>query len=265
MKKKTFVILAIFSLLGISSQSHAQQTAKQIIDLSYETTKLAGSEAVSTMTIMDGKGNERVRKIAQVTKLEDNGDTEKKLIRFLEPADVKGTGLLIFDYKEKDDDMWLYMPSLRKIRRIISSEKAKSFMGSEFSYADMTPPILDNFNYKILNEENINGILCWKIESIPLDEDVADENGYSKKISWIAKSDYVPRKAIYYDLDEELYKELTIFEIREMDSVKKKYRAIHLQMDNIQNGRKSVLIINKIILNPNVKNDYFTSRYLERE
>ena len=66
-------------------------------------------------------------------------------MRFLSPPDVKGTGLLIFDYEENDDDMWLFMPSLRKTRRIVSSEKAKSFMGSEFSYADITPPALNDF------------------------------------------------------------------------------------------------------------------------
>ncbi|MBA7694142.1 hypothetical protein ES703_102749 [subsurface metagenome] len=110
-------------------------SAKQIMDRSFEATKLKGSEAVSTMTIIDSKGRDRVRRIAQVTKLYNSGDTEKKLIRFLSPADVKGTGLLTFDYKVKDDDMWLYMPALRKTRRIISSEKGKSFMGSDYNFS----------------------------------------------------------------------------------------------------------------------------------
>ena len=248
-----------------SAQGQGNLTAREIADRSHDATRLAGAEAVSTMTILDNRGRERVRKIAQVTKLYDQGHTEKKMIRFLEPADVKGTGLLTFDYKEKDDDMWLYMPALRKTRRIISSEKAKSFMGSEFSYADMTPPVLDDFNFNLLGEEDVNGARCWKIEMVPRDDDIADENGFSKRISWIGKDNFVLRRAIYYDLDEELHKELTIHEFRELDKKNHKFRPIHLGMENKQNGRKSILRIDEIVFNPNIKDEFFTTRYLERE
>ena len=258
---------SLLTLLLACSALMAQEdlTAKQIADRSFQATKLAGSEAVSTMTIVDSKGRERVRKIAQVTKLYDNGDTEKKLVRFLSPADVKGTGLLTFDYKEKDDDMWLYMPALRKTRRIISSEKAKSFMGSEFSYADITPPTLDDFNYKKSGEQEVSGTLCWKIEMTPSDDDIADENGFSKKISFIGKADFVIRKAIYYDLDGELLKEFEVREIKELDPKHHKFRPIHMIMVNKQNNRKSILKVDKIRFNPNVKDEFFTTRYLERE
>ena len=262
---KTLILLLsiIFTFSTVSAQKNL--TAKQIANKSFEVTKLAGAEATATMTIVDSKGRKRVRKTAQVTKLYQNGDTEKKLVRFLSPADVKGTGLLTFDYKVKDDDMWLYMPALRKTRRIISSEKAKSFMGSEFSYSDMTPPTLNDFTYKKLGEEEINGTLCWKIEMIPVDDDIVDENGFSKKISFIGKKDFVIRKAIYYDPDEEFHKELTVTEVKELDPKNHKFRPLHMVMVNKQNGRKSILQIDKIQFNPNVKDEYFTTRYLERE
>ena len=102
-------------------------------------------------------------------------------MRFLSPEDVKGTGLLTFDYKKKDDDIWLFMPALRKTRRIISTEKAKNFMGSEFSYSDMSPPVLDDFNYKRLADEKCGEEDCWKVEMIPANEKAAEENGFSKK------------------------------------------------------------------------------------
>lgn len=262
--------LLIVCALGISiayKNLSAQEalTAKQIVDRSVETTKLAGVESTATMTIIDSKGRERVRQIAQVTKLYDNGDTEKKLIRFLSPADVKGTGLLTYDYEVEDDDMWLFMPALRKTRRIISSEKAKSFMGSEFSYADMTPPNLDDFSYRILGEPKVDGAACWEIEIVPNDEDVTDDNGFSKKISYIGKEDFVIRKAVFYDLDETLLKELTVKEITLLDPENKKYRPTELHMDNLQNGRKSILRVDQIQYNPNVKDEYFTTRYLERQ
>lgn len=240
------------------------ENALEIVDKAQKSSKLKGSEAVSTMTIIDGKGRKRIRKIAMITKLYDKGDTEKKLTRFLSPADVKGTGLLTYDYEKKDDDMWLFMPALRKSRRIVSSEKSKNFMGSEFSYADMSPPNLDDFTFKILGEENVQGVPCWKIEATPKNSKIADENGFSKRISFIGKLDFVLRKAIYFDLEGTLLKEMNVLEIKELDKKNGKYRPVHMVMENKQNKRKSILKIDKIVLNEKVKDDYFTKRYLER-
>lgn len=262
---RTICIILLVSLMTFKFATADDLTGRQIADKSYNATKLAGSEATSTMTIIDSKGRERVRQIAQVTKLYDDGKTEKKLIRFLAPADVKGTGMLTYDYESEDDDIWLYMPALRKTRRIVSSEKAKSFMGSEFSYADMTPPNLDDFRFNILGEEEIEGTLCWKNEMIPNNDDIADENGFSRKISFIGKEDFVIRKAVYYDLDGELLKELEVKEIRLLDPEHKKYRPIHMVMINMQNDRRSILLVNQVVYNPGVKDDYFTTRQLERE
>ena len=240
-------------------------TAKDIIDKSRKATKLAGVESAATLIIIDGKGRERIRKNAQISKLYDNGKTEKKLFKFISPADVKGTGLLTFDYEDKDDDMWLFMPALRKTRRIVSSDKAKRFMGSEFSYADISPPPIEEFAYKIIAEENVSGIECWKIEILPLNDDIADENGFSKKMSWIGKNDFVIRKALYYDLGEEIHKEMGVREIKELDTSNHKYKLMHMIMVNKQNNRKSVLKVDKVKFNPNIKDDYFTTRYLERK
>jgi hypothetical protein len=263
MNKALIVCVMILIVFG-TARSQDDLSGKQIVDRSFQATKLAGSEMLSTMTIIDSRGRERVRKIAAVSKLYDSGETEKRLIRFLSPADVKGTGLLTFDYENKDDDMWLFMPALRKTRRIVSTEKAKNFMGSEFTYADMTPPILENFSYEILGEEEVSGISCWKIQMIPVDDDVADENGFSKRISFIAKQDYVLRKAIYYDLDGELHKELAVEKVKEIDTENHKYKPTRMVMVNNQNGRKSVLDVEEIQFNPGVKDEFFTTRYLER-
>lgn len=265
MKGFRTVIVILSVLLGsFTLVAEEELTARQIMDSSFKAVKLAGSESTSTLTIIDKKGRQRIRRIAGVSKLYDDGKTEKRLIRFLSPADVKGTGLLTFDYEKKDDDIWLFMPALRKTRRIVSSEKAKNFMGSEFSYADMTPPTLDDFTYKILGEQEVDNTLCWQIEMVPVNDDIADENGFSRKISYIAKKDFVIRKAIYYDFDDELHKELTVKDVQEVDTKNHKYRPRHMFMVNKQNGRKSLLKVDEIQFNPGVKDEYFTTRYLER-
>jgi len=265
MKTKIYAVLLSIVFSAIALQAQSQLTGQLIQKKSIEATRVAGVESVATMTIIDSKGRQRVRKLTQISKLYDNGQTEKKLIRFLSPADVKGTGFLIFDYREKYDDKWLYMPALRKTRRIVSSENAKSFMGSEFSYADMTPPAIEDFTYSILYEEEINGVLCWKIEITPKADDIADENGFSKKISYIGKQDYVIRKSVYFDLDEELHKEFTAYEIKELDTKNHKYRFTHMVMENKQNGRQSIMKVEKIKFTPEMKDEYFYIRYLERE
>jgi hypothetical protein len=264
---KNIAIIFVSVCLVITSVPLCAQdtlTAEQIVDRAFKVVKLDGLEAISTLTIIDSKGRERVRDIAMVSKLYENGETEKRLIRFLSPADVKGTGLLTYDYEKEDDDMWLFMPALRKTRRIVSSEKAKNFMGSEFSYADMTPPTLDDFTYNILGESETEGVMCWEIEIIPVDDDIADENGFSKRIVHITKENFVMRRAVYFDLDGELHKELNVIEIKEIDTKNHKYRYMHMLITNKQNDRKSIMKVNEIQYNQNVEDEYFTTRYLER-
>lgn len=238
--------------------------AEQIFKRSFEVTKLEGSESIFTLTIINSRGHQRVRRVAVVSKLFDNGETEKTLMRFLAPADVKGTGFLTFDYEKKDDDMWIFMPALRKTRRIVSSEKAKSFMGSEFSYADMAPPTLSDFNYKIIGEENLENVSCWKIEMTAINKKIAYDSGFSKRISFIGKEDFVTRKAVYYDLEGRLEKELIATGIKEIDPKNHKYTIMRMVMENKQDGRKSIIKTEKIVFNPGVSDDYFTTRYLER-
>ena len=257
--------LVLLAVLGLATPALAAPTAREIIEKAFEAGRLDGSEGIMTLTIMNRKGQKRVRKIASVTKLVDAGATEKKLSRFLSPADVKGTGFLTFDYDKKDDDMWLYMPALRKTRRIVSSEKSKSFMGSEFAYADMNIPNLDDFSYVLEAEEVADGVPCWVIVSTPKDEDIADENGYSKRKAWLGKADHVIRKAVYWDLDGERLKEMIASKTKVLDTEKGRARPMHMEMTNEQNGRKSILDIEKLQLVRDVKDDYFTTRYLERQ
>ncbi len=260
---KTFLIT--FLMLNATALFAQDLTPQEIINKSEKAVKLPQAEAVSTLIIMDAKGRERVRKTAQVSKLYDDGDTEKRLVRFLSPADVKGTGLLSIDYQNKDDDMWLYMPALRKTRRIVSSEKSKSFMGSEFSYADMTPPRSEDFNYNLLADEKVDGELCYVIEAMPVDDDIADENGFSKRVLYISKNDFVIRKSVYYDLDEDLWKVLTVGHVKMVDEKNKRYRPMSMTMENKQNDRKSIMNVEEINVDNPVNDDFFTTRYLERE
>lgn len=238
--------------------------AREIMEKARDASKFRGLEAISTLRIYDARGRERVRQISMASREFDNGATEKRIIRFLSPPEVKGTGMLIFDYRDKNDDMWIYMPALRKTRRIISREKSKSFMGSEFSNADMSAPNPADFNYSMLRSESLEGADCWVIEAKPLSEEVMDEMGYESQIVWIDKSNYVLRKAEYFNGGNEPFKRLTAGNIQAIDPASGKYMATRMEILNRENGRRSVMTMDKIQYNPDVTEEYFSIAYLEK-
>jgi hypothetical protein len=252
------------SVLSHTDDAFAGPNAREIMDKWAESRKLDGSEAVVKMSIIDEKGNAREREISMATKLFDGGATEKRIYRFLAPADVKGTGVLVFDYADAADDIWIFLPALRKSRRVVSSQRSKSFMGSEFSYGDLNIPRLDDYTYKTLKEESVKGAACWVVEVLPKDNDIAKSEDYSKKLYWIEKSNYAVRKGEFFDLKGKLMKELVSDNVKLVDSKNKRYRAMHMEMINKQNGRRSVFATTKVAYAPETQNSYFTTAYLER-
>ena len=131
------------------------------------------------MVLIDKNGSQRKRTIRSMSK--DFGEDSYSIMFFLSPADVKGTGFLTYDYDEfaKDDDQWLFLPALKKVKRIASSDKSGSFMGSDFSYADMTDRKLDNYDYTLMKETTVKDVPVWQIEAIPNNPDEIKETGYT--------------------------------------------------------------------------------------
>lgn len=250
-------ILAMLTLLSTSAQD-----AKEIMKKSIQVVKVDAFEAISTLTITDSKGNVRIRENTMASMSEPDG-TEKRIIKFLSPADVKGTGILIYDYPEKSDDMWIYLPALRKTRRIVSKEKSKSFMGSEFSNANMTAPGLDDFTYTIVGEEEMNGKGCNKIESIPVNSEMEDQYGYIKSVSWVDKNSYLVYRIDYFDFDGDLFKTISNREFKLLDEPKGSYMVTNMHALNLSNERSSEMIMNQVEVtksNPS----YFTVAFLEK-
>jgi outer membrane lipoprotein-sorting protein len=230
---------------------------------SHQRMKVKSFEAVSTLTITDARGNQRIRENTMASMSFPDG-TEKRIIKFNAPAEVKGTGILIFDYPDKSDDMWIYLPALRRTRRIVSSEKSKSFMGSEFSNADMSAPALEDFSYRIQREEEVDGNLCYRIESVPKTADLADEYGYSRSVSWIGKNQYLAYRTEYYDGDGVLFKTITNKSFEELDPENSRFMVTHMTAVNHSNDRSSEMVMEQVAAIP-TRESYFTVAYLEKE
>lgn len=255
---KTKIIIIITAAL-IPAPFFAQ-TAKEISEKATDVIAYEAMEMASTLKIYDAKGSERIRQITTATK--KFGETTKTIIKFISPADVKGTAMLIYDYENTSDDMWIYMPALRKTRRIVSTEKGKNFMGSEFTNADMSKPNMNEFQFKILGTEVYEGKTCWKIESVCNDETIQDENGFSKKISFIEKETYLCHKTEFYDRYGKLYKTQYLRQYKKQSNGK--YFAFQMEMKNEQNGRKSIMVIDRFQTGSNLPESAFTAAMLEK-
>lgn len=126
-----------------------------------------------------------------ISNMEVDGDGVKSLIQFRSPRDLKGTALLVYGHKAKNDDQWIYMPSLKRVKKIASTNKAGSFVGSEFSFEDLAPPELEKYTYHYMGEESVvllgaGSVNCFKMERFPVDQD----SGYSKQVVWIDQAHY---------------------------------------------------------------------------
>jgi len=183
----TTVLITVIFVFGFSSKVLSQGlTGKEIIEKVYN--RSAGEDQTSdlTMTLINKSGAQRVRKIKQFTK--DLGEVEKSIMFFLSPADVKNTSFMSWSYdSDQSDDQWIYLPALKKTKRISSDSKSDYFMGSDFTYDDLGDRKLEDDTHKLLREETIDGKECYVVESVSKDEDYM----YSKTITWIMKDNFI--------------------------------------------------------------------------
>jgi len=241
-------------------QAAAQQPdAAQIMSKSRDLSITGSLSANISLTITEKGGSSRSRTISITTKSYADG-LEKRIIKFIEPADVRGTSMLVVDNKNSADEMWIYLPALKKTRRIVTSEKGKSFMSSEFSNADMTSPTISDFTHRHLEKSGTNN--QWIIESTPVNEDKAEEYGYSRKISYISIDKSQVQKMEFYNFDNELFKIIEIKSIFPLSDGK--YLVKNMVANNLNTNRKSEILFSNISEGVKVDDSNFTIQNLER-
>jgi outer membrane lipoprotein-sorting protein len=206
-----------------------------------------------------------VRKTFGTSKLQANGLDNMRMTRFLEPTDVQGTVSLLIEHSEKDDDIWIYLPSVKKVRRLVSSNKKDSFVGTDFSYGDVIGHKVKEWNHTLVKEEEVDGKACYVIESIPKDATIKNNTGYSKRISWIQKDNLVTLKAHMYDEAGEFLKELHYMNWKFSEPDKGRWQALRLEAKNAQTEHQTVIVVENSKVNQGVKDDYFTTRYMEQQ
>ena len=184
-------MLAFFSALG----SAAEMSAREVMELADSRDDGDTVRSDYTMVLLDRRDRQRTRNLQIYSK--DYGDDTRTLSQFESPVDIRGTSYLNFDWDDpdRDDDSWLYLPALQRVKRIASSDTSDSFLGSDFTYADINGIEIDWFDFRFVNEsETIDGVDTWVIEASPkseFKEKAEDATGYSKLQSWIRKDNFV--------------------------------------------------------------------------
>lgn len=214
--------------------------------------------ATLSMTLVQKNGSKRERKLSSWAM--DVGKDTKKIMFFTYPGDVKGTGFLTWDYDNpnKEDDKWLYLPAMKKTRRISGkSSKTDYFMGSDFTYDDMGSRNVDEDKHTFLREETFKGHKCWVVESIP----VGKQEIYSKKISWIRQDCCIAVKVDYYDKLNKLHRSFYASQISKIQGF---WCVLHMEMKNIQTGHRTLLSISDPRFNVKIGPNLFTVSKLEK-
>ena len=262
-------ILSLLSFTPVLSIFHSHTYAEEfslisIMKKNYQVNRTLDRTNHVIMEMYGKNGKMRVRKLKNFAKLKRDNINEKRLIRFLYPPDLKGTGFLVIEYPKGDDDMWLYLPTLRKSRRKLASNKKDSFMGTEFSYGDIVAAKVEEYKYNLLGREVIDGSECYVIEARPANKDVLKDYGYSKRIDYISKNNFTRLKSVFFDKHEKKLKTLTAKTPYEADPVNHKWFMRDMEMTNHQNGRRTLLKLEKITINSGIRDERFTVRYLEK-
>lgn len=258
--KITFLVMAICLVLaftGIAANPQkptGRSIMQQVDDRPDGDTRYSQME----LTLLKKNGTKRERKVESWAM--DVGKDVKKVMFFTYPGDVKGTGFLTWDYDQigKADDKWLYLPAMKKTRRISgSSSKTDYFMGTDFTYDDMGDRNVDEDKHTLLREENKDGHKCWVVESVPVDK----HEVYSRKVSWIAQDCLMPIRVEYYDKLNKLHRVLTVSEISKVQGFWTKHR---MEMKNVQTGHSTIIVMKNPQYNVKVDASMFTVNRLEK-
>ncbi len=191
-------------------------------------------QANMVMTLRNKQGQES-RRMIRLKDLEVEGDGDKSLSIFDDPRDVKGTAFLSFTHALQADDQWLYLPALKRVKRISSANKSGPFMGSEFAYEDLSSQEVEKYSYKWLRDETLDGHDSFVVERYPAYED----SGYTRQILWIDKAMYQPRKIEFYDRKDSLLKILEFTDYQQY--LDKYWRPLKMLVTNQQNGKSTQL------------------------
>jgi outer membrane lipoprotein-sorting protein len=258
-------LLVAIGFAPLNECSALELSARDIMEKNFYVSKVRSLKSDATMVLINDKDQRRERKNTTILKLQQNGIDSNLLVKFSSPADIKGTGFLQVEHIDGDDDLWIYLPALKKSRRLVANNKKDSFVGSDFSYGDISLPKVDHYRHALLRSEIVENHDCYVVESSPADETTKSNSGYSKKITWVRKDNFLETKVEYYDVSGRFLKSQLVTDHKLLEPDTRRWFALHREMTNHQTGHKTIINFDKIEPGVVAADALFTTRYVERE
>lgn len=257
MKHPSLFLIILGLLIPFALTAQDTITARKIVENVYHRAEGDSRESELKMTLTHSRGDQRVRKIRQFSK--DFDSVEKSIMFFLYPADVRDTSFMNWSYDEKgrDDDQWIFLPALKRVKRISSDSKSDYFMGSDFTYDDLGDRHPAEDSHKLIRTETLNDEACFVVESVPKEEDYQ----YSRTVSWVAKNKWLVLKKEFYDEDGEHLKTLSVDRYENIDGF---WIILKSRMHNVQKDHRTDMELDNVKINGDVTDRLFSERMMRR-
>ena len=261
--------LVLAGLMATSGDAKSQAAQDLQVDAlmekNYQSTRVESSTSQASFRLVSASGQERSRVTFGATKLLGDGIANRRVIRFLSPGDVRNTTTLLLENPGKDDEIWVYLPAMKKARRLASNNKKNSFVGTDLSFGDLVGHRAKDWSHKLLKQESLAGTPVYVVESLPKTPEIAADSGYSKRVSWIAKDSLVSIKVEFHDMAGALLKTLENSNVTLVDARQNKFQPMQVQVKNHQTGHSTFLKFEQFVANQAVSEAYFAAGYLEKE
>jgi len=260
LKKLVVGMICVGSLFGMSG--------REVMDKQKQLQTTNTEQSHELMILINDDGSKEKRELRRFIKKNVQKDLTDSLIVFVKPADISGTALLNKQYSKDKENQWLYMPALKKLQRIAQGSKKNYFMGTDFTYEDLSSDKLDNYHYKILKEEPLKVAKtdktdeCYVVEAIPVDT-YKPKTSYGKKIFWITKEHFYTKKIEFFNKKGKMIKTEVSWDFRNPTGTI--YRPIKIKVNNIKENHKTLVKVADIKINKPIKAKVFTQRYLLNE
>lgn len=249
-------------LSGLPEPAQAEPDALQVMEKSRQATRVKDSQTNATFTLTNKDGNTRVRQTNGSTKLRTNGNDNLRLVRFTAPADINGTATLLMENGAGEDDLWIYLPALGKVRRLSATNKRDAFVGTDFSFGDVIGHRPSDWRHRWLRDEAVDGAPCHVIESLPATPATQEQSGYSKMVSWVRQDNFVAAKIEFSDPGGQPLKRITARDIRAVGQGH--WQPMTSSAENLQTGHRTLIEFSDFKADMGVSDQLFTTRSLER-
>jgi outer membrane lipoprotein-sorting protein len=255
-KKLRIVALSLILLMSTAGLLFAAPSGQEVMEKVYHRPGGEDMTADLVMTLTNSRGSTRERSITQFSL--DTGEVDKKMMFFLAPADVKDTSFMSWSYDDaRDDDQLIYLPALRRVKRISSDSKNDRFMGSDFTYDDLGERHPEEDRHTVLREENYKGEACYVVKSVP----VGDDDAFSKTVSWIAGDKWIGLKREYYDDKGRIYKTLNIEDYEQIDGY---WVITNMLMKDLDRDQSTRIEMENVRFDTGLTDSFFSERQMQR-